>query len=586
MERTIAYFSMEIALEASIPTYAGGLGVLAGDTMRSFADLEVPVVGVSLVHRKGYFRQRLGDDGEQREEDQPWNPADELVEMGARVSVEIEGRKVQIRAWRFEVAGVTGYRVPVYLLDTDLAANAERDRGLTDHLYGGDDEYRLCQEVVLGVGGVRMLRALGHVAIAKYHMNEGHSALLTAELLDAAATAAGRDAITRADIERVRAMCIFTTHTPVPAGHDQFSIELARRVLSGFRRFLDCDDVFAADVWSRRSEQHEPTLAAPGRRLNMTYLALDLSSYVNGVAKRHGETTRHLFAGYEIDAITNGIHVTTWASAPFRELFDRRIPGWVQDAFMLRHAIAIPRDEIWSAHEAARARLFETVRRQVGVSLDPNRLTLGFARRMTRYKRSDLLFEDVERLRRIGTAGGGLQVVYAGKAHPRDDTGKELIRRVFAASRVLGADVPVVFLPNYDMGLAREVTSGVDVWLNTPLPPNEASGTSGMKAALNGVPSLSVLDGWWIEGSIDGVTGWAIGSIGGDHDSTDDARSMYEQLETRILPLFHRDRNGFIDVMRHAIALNSSFFNTQRMVGAYVVHAYVHRGPEMGRRPR
>jgi starch phosphorylase len=555
--RTVAYFSMEMALEPGMPTYAGGLGVLAGDTLRAAADREVPMVGVTLLHRKGYFYQKLDASGWQTEEPAEWVVEDFLTEQPQRVTVSIEGRTVYVRAWKYEVKGVGGYTVPVFLLDTDLAENAEWDRTLTHDLYGGDSYYRLCQEVVLGIGGVRMLRALGFRELRRFHMNEGHASLLTLELLDEHARQAGRGPFTREDVEAVRPMCVFTTHTPVPAGHDRFPLEMVNRVL-GRAEVAEMKEVFCCEG-----------------ELNMTYLALNLSHYVNGVAKKHGEVSQHMFARYKIDAITNGVHVPTWASPPFQELFDRHIPGWREDSFMLRYALSIPAAEVWEAHLQAKQELIACINHETNAGFDRDVFTIGFARRAAAYKRADLLFHDLDRLKAIAAKTGRFQIVYAGKAHPQDHPGKQLIQRVFAAKEALRDQVRVAYLPNYDWLLARLLVAGTDVWLNTPQPPLEASGTSGMKAALNGVPSLSVLDGWWIEGCIEGTTGWALGERCDLADrAACDAASLYDKLESVVLPLFYRQRDRYVDVMRHAIALNGSFFNTQRMILQYVLKAY------------
>lgn len=558
-DRSIAYFSMEIALSPDIPTYSGGLGVLAGDTIRSAADLSVPMIAVTLLHRGGYFTQQLDDAGQQTEVPVQWDVASRLEELSPRVAVTIEGRTVHIRAWRFPVEGVSGSSVPVLMLDTDLPENSEQDRHLTDFLYGGDQHYRLCQEVVLGIGGLRMLRALGHDQIQRFHMNEGHSSLLTLELLEETAGRQSRSVPTQEDIDAVRRQCVFTTHTPVPAGHDQFPMELVQQVL-GQRDVYSMKNVFCCEGV-----------------LNLTFLAMNLSHYINGVAKRHGQVSHEMFPRYQIDSITNGIHASTWACDSMQRVFDRHIPGWREDNFSLRYALGIPAGEIRSAHAEAKRGLLQTVQQLAGVELDHDVLTIGFARRATAYKRPDLLFHDLDRLRSIAARVGQFQVIYAGKAHPRDDAGKQLIRQIFEASEAIRDSIRVVYLPGYDMQLGRQMTSGVDLWLNTPEPPLEASGTSGMKAAVNGVPSLSVPDGWWIEGCIEGVTGWAIGKDGhADHRSNreQDAIALYDQLEHAILPLFQNDISGYINVMRHAIALNGSFFNTQRMMQQYVLRAY------------
>jgi starch phosphorylase len=475
--RTIAYFSMEIGLETGIPTYSGGLGVLAGDTIRSAADLRVPMVAVTLLHRKGYFHQRLDESGWQREEPVEWVVEDLLKEMLPRGSITIEGRVIHLRAWRYEVQGVSGYKVPVYFLDTDLPENSQWDRTLTHFLYGGDQHYRLCQEVILGIGGVRILRALGYDRIERFHMNEGHSSLLTLELLDEEAKKAGRKQIRHEDIEKVRERCVFTTHTPVSAGHDQFPLDLVNRVLELREVIFEMKDIFCCEGL-----------------LNMTYLALNLSRYINGVAKKHGEVSRVMFAGYTIDAITNGVHAVTWVAKSFQELYDRYIPGWREDNFSFRYALNIPKQDVWEVHQEAKRRLIRYVNQNTHTEMEENIFTIAFARRATPYKRGDLFFYDLQRLRNISSKAK-FQVIYSGKAHPQDQGGKELIRRIFQAKALLKNDIRIAYLENYDIDLGKMMTSGVDLWLNTPHPPMEASGTSGMKAALNGVPSLSVLDG-------------------------------------------------------------------------------------------
>ncbi len=580
-EARIAYFSMEIALEQGMPTYSGGLGILAGDTIRAAADLKVPMVAITLLHRQGYFYQRLDRSGWQTEEPAEWVVEDFVQEMPPRVNVRLEGRIVRVRAWKYEVKGGGGHVVPVYLLDTDLPENGDWDRTLTHSLYGGDKWFRLCQETVLGIGGVRMLRALGYANLERFHMNEGHASLLTMELLFEEARKANRKVITSADLDAVRRRCIFTTHTPVPAGHDQFPMEMVRKLWGQPEIFFDLKDVLCADFAGHVLQRREGVTADEdlfrgGDTLNMTYLALNLSHYVNGVAKKHAEVSRHMFAEYQIDAITNGVHAATWASPPLQALFDRHIPGWREDNFNLRYALSIPPMEVWEAHAHARRQLVQYVNRETNAGMDVDVFTIGFARRAATYKRADLLFHDAERLRAMAAKVSPLQIVYAGKAHPQDADGKELIKRICHARDALKRDIKIVYLENYDMELGRLLTAGADLWLNTPQPPMEASGTSGMKAALNGVPSLSVLDGWWIEGWIEGVTGWAIDSeAAGAGDRTPrDAASLYDKLETVVMPMFYGERTRFLDVMRHAIALNGSFFNTQRMVQQYVLKAY------------
>jgi starch phosphorylase len=516
------------------------------------------MVGITLLHRKGYFKQKLDESGWQQELPAVWNIQDFLEETPVRTSVKIEGREIHLRTWKYEVKGITGFVVPVYFLDADLPENSEWDRTLTDYLYGGDDHYRLCQEVILGIGGVRMLGSLGYQNVQRYHMNEGHAALLGLELLDREAQKNGRGSIILEDVTAVRPKCVFTTHTPVPAGHDQFPMDMVKRVLGAREEFDHLKEVFCH-----------------GDVLNMTYLALNVSHYVNGVAKKHGEVSRLMFGGYSIDSITNGVHAPSWVAEPFRTLFDRHIPGWHGDNFALRYAISIPKDEIWEAHQQVKTELLQRVNGETNAGMDVQNFTIGFARRATSYKRADLLLSDIDRLKNIAEQSGALQIIYAGKAHPRDDDGKKIIQHIFRMRNELRGQIKIAYLENYDMKLGQQMTSGVDIWLNTPQPPMEASGTSGMKAALNGVPSFSVLDGWWIEGCIEGITGWAIGEREAAENRSQDIDSLYGKLRYQIIPLFYEHKDQWIEVMRHAIAMNGSFFNTQRMLQQYAVKAYL-----------
>jgi glycogen phosphorylase len=552
------YFSMEMFLDPAMHTYSGGLGILAGDTLRTAADLGVPAVGITMLHRKGYFRQHLDSEGNQQETEDTWAPEQILELMPARVKVKLAEREVQVQAWRYTIRSEFGNSVPVFLLDTALPENSPWDRTLTDTLYGGDAYYRLCQETILGFAGVAMLRALGYHDIQSYHMNEGHSSLITVALLEEYTWGRSLDALETADIENVAQRCVFTTHTPLAAGHDEFPIGFVRGVLGDERtNFLIKAQCCGNGV------------------LNMTNLALNFSRYVNGVSMRHEEVTHNLFSGYRINAITNGVHALTWTSPAFSRVFDRFIPQWRRDNLYLKYAVRIPLEEIREAHARAKNELLAEVEKRSGKQLDPKVLTMGFARRAAEYKRHDMLFQDLERLKRIARQSGGLQIIYGGKAHPRDISSKNLIKMVFSAAEALKNDIRVVYLEEYDVTLAKYVCSGVDLWLNTPQKPQEASGTSGMKAALNGVPTFSILDGWWIEGHIEGVTGWSIG--GGYQAETDreqELASLYEKLERVIVPLYYDNPDGFAEIQRSAIAHNGSFFNTQRMVSQYLQNAY------------
>lgn len=560
----IAYFSLEIGLEGSIPTYSGGLGVLAGDTIKAAADMGLPMLAVTLLYREGYFRQELDEHGNQTEHPVEWDPESMFKLMSARVTVPIDGREVVLRAYRQDVVGVSGHVVPVYYLDTDFADNDAAARKLTASLYAGDTDHRIRQETILGIGGRRMVRAIGH-DVGCFHMNEGHACFLTVDLLSEYLCRHQIHQIRHDALADVRSRCVFTTHTPLPAGHDRFDIERVRAIVGEHPVF------------------HRPDLYGEDHVLNTTKLALNLSKFCNAVARRHGEVSRDMFPGYPIESITNGIHATTWACQPMRELFDEYTPMWRRRNDELRLVRRIPADKLWAAHEQAKADLDAYVRDQThgDVRLDPHAFTIVFARRATEYKRMGLLVSDPRRLERIAEATGPIQIIYAGKAHPHDGVGREIMRQVHESLQSLGGKVRGIFLPNYNIDLARRLVAGCDVWLNNPRPPMEASGTSGMKAAINGIPSLSTLDGWWLEGWVEGVTGWGIGSLDDDirvqkPEGMDQrhAEELYDKLEHQVLPRFYNQRDEWIDMMYACIELNGSYFTTERMVREYAQRAY------------
>jgi starch phosphorylase len=560
-EPKIAYFSMEIGILNDIHTYSGGLGVLAGDTIRSAADLKLPMVAVTLISRMGYFEQDIDEKGSQTERPAPWEPSKFMILLPQKVYVQLEGREVAIQAWLYVQRSVTGGSVPILFLDTDIEENTKEDRELTHYLYGGDERYRLKQEAILGFGGVRMLHELGF-EIKKYHMNEGHASLLTIELLHEykrdIEEVWDEDLIW--DVPRVRDLCVFTTHTPVEAGHDKFSYDLVKEVLG---------EILPMHILKKLGGED---------RLNMTLLGLNLSEYVNGVAKKHRDVSKTMFPGYEISAITNGVHSYTWTCDSMKRLYDRYLPGWANEPEVFVRVGRIPDEELWEAHMEAKRKLIDFINAETGVGMEYDVLTIGFARRATAYKRAYLLFKDIERLERIGK--GKIQIVYAGKAHPKDGPGKETIRYVFKCIEKLKEKIKCVYLKNYDMRMALLLVSGVDVWLNTPQRPREASGTSGMKAAHNGVLNFSVLDGWWIEGHIEGFTGWAIGpppteTTLVEADDTHDAEDLYNKLENIIIPTYYGNRDVWIRMMQNAIGKNAYYFNSHRMMRRYVTEAYI-----------
>jgi starch phosphorylase len=546
----IAYFSMEIGMKSDMPTYSGGLGVLAGDVIRSSADLRIPLVAVTLVSKKGYLKQKITPDGRQLEYPEEWEPSKFMKLLPATVTVRIGGRDVKVKVWVYDQESLTGGVVPVLFLTTDVEGNVQEDREITDYLYGGDEAYRLKQEIVLGIGGIKVLEAL-NINVKKYHMNEGHSSLLTLELLRRK----------EMDADEVKNLCVFTTHTPVEAAFDKFSYDLVSEVLEtempleALKRYGGSD------------------------RLNMTLLALNLSKYTNGVTEAHMEYSRKLFPGYHIQEITNGVHSYAWTCQYFRQLFDTHIRGWANEPELLVRVDAIPDAELWEAHMKAKRDLLDFVEESAGARMGVNTLTLGFARRATEYKRATMIFSDLDKLEEVERQGK-IQLVFAGKAHPRDEMGKRLIKDIYGYIDRLKNEVEIVYLENYNMEMAGKLTSGVDVWLNTPLPPYEASGTSGMKAAHNGVVNFSVLDGWWIEGCVEGLTGWAIGPSPDQAISEEERRKrelgdLYNKLEYLIIPRFYRERDSWISMMKNSIGKVAYYFNTHRMMRRYATDAYL-----------
>jgi starch phosphorylase len=602
-----AYFSAEFGLVDCLPIYSGGLGVLAGDHLKSASDLGLPLVGVGLLYQQGYFAQYLNADGWQQERylindfhNMPLHLERNPDGTELRIAVDYPGRKVYARVWRVQVG-----TVPLYMLDTNIEPNKAYDHDITDQLYGGDIDMRIHQEIMLGIGGVQMLKALGYEVTA-YHMNEGHAAFSALERIRILIQEKGLNY--REAKQVVSSSNIFTTHTPVPAGIDLFAPDKMLHYLG-----------YYADIFGLPKEQflglgRENTgdLSAP---FSMAVLALKMATFSNGVAQLHGVVSRQMFQGLwqkvpveevPIAAITNGVHARSCVSKSTQELYDRYLgPNWSSappDSQLWERMDAIPDEELWRNHERCRLDMVLYVRehlvkhlRDRGASasdivqaqevLDPNVFTIGFARRFATYKRATLWMRDLERIKRILLANKHrkVQFVIAGKAHPKDIPGKELIRDINHFIREHHLEKQVVFVPNYDIHIARLMVAGCDIWLNTPRRPREASGTSGMKAAMNGLPNLSVLDGWWDEA--DYVrTGWAIGH-GENYDDPNyqdeiEANALYELLEKEVIPLFydHRDGDGlprpWVAKMKDAIRLNCPFFNTARMVREYAMRAY------------
>jgi len=601
VDRPIAYFCAEFGLHNSVPIYSGGLGVLAGDHCKAASDLGVPLVGVGLFYTKGYFDQHLRLDGWQEDSDEQFDPTsgplEQVFGQGQKpwlAVVNTHGRDIHVGAWRMMVG-----RVPVYFLDTNLEENDPEDRELASKLYAGGPDLRLRQEWILGVGGVRVLRAVG-IEPRAWHANEGHAAFMLVERVrELVLSGMDFDEATRC----VRATSVFTTHTPVPAGHDAFMVDQVAKCTGPIWEEMKVPRERVLEFGRHPVENHG--------QFHMTVAAIRLSSHVNGVAKRHGEVSRDIWRtlwpertadAVPIGHITNGVHLATWMAGHVMDLLDQRLgKNWgnrLDEPGIWDCVLSIEDGELWRAHHRMKRILMGFIREQArrrwarqwkeaahvvgaGTLLDPNALTIGFARRFATYKRASLIFEDLERLRELLTnQRRPVQLIFAGKAHPSDNPGKEVLQTVYNFSRDPSLEGRVAFIEDYDLHVAHVLVQGVDLWMNLPRVPMEASGTSGMKAALNGVPHLSTLDGWWPE-AFDGLNGWAIPTAarGSDADR-EDVERLYILLERHVVPLFY-DRNegnvpvGWVQKMKHALRVSGSFFTARRMLQEYVTKYYV-----------
>ncbi len=549
----VAYISMEIAIDSNIPTYSGGLGVLSGDTVRAAADLELPMVGLCLCYSSGYFYQFFNEFGEQKEKEIEWNFWYEFEKIDKPIKIKIEDKEVLVSAWLYRVIGQSGHVLPIYLLTTDIEGNEDWMKEMTGSLYDSTSRWnRIVQEMILGIGGVKLLNSLGYTNIKTYHLNEGHGSFSILELYN----------MLSGDLDKVREKVVFTTHTPVPAGHDRFDQDLVNK------------------VFGKRMPSEIRKIADDKGQFNMTFLGMELSRYRNGVAKKHGQISRKMFPQYEVDSITNGIHLSTWVSQPFQRIFDKKWPNWKAKPTLLQNAIELDELDIFDAHIENKFNLISYQKGHSWNLLDEELLTIGFARRFATYKRATLIFHDIERLGKI--CKDKIQFIFAGKAHPKDTMGKDYIKKIYESGEYLydNYGVKIVMLENYNMDLAHLMVSGCDVWLNTPERYREASGTSGMKASLNGVLNFSVQDGWWLEGyRKNSMAGWAIGPNDSNPDDPGvsnsweiDSNAIYETLENEIIPTY-MNHDEWLFRSKNAISL-AAYFNTNRMMKDYAKKAY------------
>ena len=600
----IAYFSAEFGLHNSIPIYSGGLGVLAGDHLKEASDLGIPLVGMSFMYSQAYFRQVIGPDGWQQAVHDRFDrhasaiqPA--LLPTGeqCRITVQLADRPVHCLVWFIQVG-----RVRLYLLDTDMADNQPEDRTLSARLYGGDQQTRLCQEILLGIGGVRAIRSLG-IQPRMWHANEGHAAFLNLERMrELLQQGLGYDEA----VQQIRDGSLFTTHTPVPAGHDVFSEDLIEKYFSSYWE----DMTVSRETFFQLGRHPQEPLG----RFHMTALAIRLSSYINGVSEEHGRVSRNMWHSMwpdrseedvPIRSVTNGVHVPTWIAPEMSHLYSKYLgPQWQDqsdDAAVWHRVLDIPDDDVWEVRQFLKRKLLSFIRQRIqkgwttgrleaqqviagGALLNPYALTIGFGRRFATYKRANLLFYDADRLRALlQNPWQPIQFVFAGKAHPADKPGQELIHEVYRFAKHHDFGGQITFLEDYDMHVAKFLVQGVDVWLNNPRPPLEASGTSGQKAALNGVPNLSVLDGWWKEG-YDGANGWAVPLPTDEMAEADqdrhDAEVLLDLLEKEVIPLYYdRDEDGiphgWMKIVKNAIRTNAPRFSARRMLKDYVQQFYV-----------
>lgn len=547
----LAYVTAEIGLTTAVPTYSGGLGVLAGDHVKAAADLGLPLVGVTLFYKQGHGMQSVDVYGEQHLDFPLCDPADVLEDSGTTVQLELEAETVRIKIWRRWVRGRHGHGCPVLFLDTDVDGNSPVWRPVSNLLYGGDVLNRLRQEAVLGLGGYAAIKAMGFAEDLYAHLNEGHTALFAAAMLGDLGSVA-----------ETRARVHFTTHTPVPAGFDRFDHRDVQRIVG----------------------QHVPPdvahLGGP-ETLNMAWLAASLAGKVNGVSVINARVAEPLFQAehlsrgrqgpLQLEAVTNGVHFDTWVSPEMGALYDHHLHGWRDNHEVLHHIAGTDPEAFARARRRAKMELLEYANGMTQLGFDPDVLTIGFARRMAGYKRANLIFRDVDRLTALGH--GKLQILFAGKAHDKDTEGRKLVREILAMSHRLRGELRIGFLTNYNMWLGHKLTAGVDVWLNNPVRPLEACGTSGMKASLNGVPNLSVLDGWWAEACVDGWNGWAIGKEDEGRDDARDAEALYASLEHRVLPTYYGDRPRWRKIQMAAVA-TAPQFSAKRMVLDYATRYY------------
>lgn len=541
---SIAYICMEFGIDDSIISYSGGLGILAGDTIKSASDMGLDFVGISLLYKNGYFKQIIDENGNQISIEDSWDYAHQLTLIHSNLETTIGSIPTKFNVWQKQIKGIMSHSTLLFL-DFDIEGNTPEIRAISNRLYPEDKHINLLQHLAIGYASLDVYKVVKGELPQIVHINESHSAFCTIRMLK------------EMSAEEVKNRLVFTTHTPVDAGHVRYTIHEIQSIIG--------DDIALIDTSLR-----------VGNQINLSELALFYAKIANAVSKKHREISQTMFPNNKIEYITNGVHHLTWASTGTSALFDRYISDWRLSPSHLRQALIIPEEEILETHNQNKKALKDFIQKETGVELDTSVFTIGFARRSAFYKRNDMIFSNVERLNRIAQSVGGMQFVFAGKAHPQDRDGQNYIKNIYAISKQCNNLIRVLYIPNYSISLSQLLVSGVDLWLNNPIVPLEASGTSGMKASLNGIPNLSTFDGWWREGAYEDRTGWTIGGgCEGELCYPIELEEMYSKLESKILPLYYNDKQKWASIMKQCIALNASYFNSQRMLEEYIIRAYL-----------
>jgi glycogen phosphorylase len=542
----IGFISMEFGINSKMNTYCGGLGILSGDIIKSCTDMEVKMTGFSILYKKGWFKQKIDDNGYQVIEDDIWDYNALLIDTQKHFKIVIKNVITEVKIWEYKVkSSVNNFENSIYFLDVDIEGNDPIIRQCSNNIYSTNKDIFYCQQVLLSLGIVELEKELD-LNIDIYHLNESHAVFHILNLLS------------KYNENEVKSKMVFTSHTPLETAHQKFNLDILKQYIS------------------KDLVKKIPASLIQNNEINLTKLALYYSKFSNAVAKRHEEVSDKMYPEFQLDHVTNGVHAETWACSGLGEIFDKYINGWRQDPYLLRQVGVIPDEILEESHMKNKINLCNHVNALYDKGLDPNVFTIGFARRTVGYKRANMILTEMDRLKNISKKFGKLQIIFAGKAYPTDKEGIELIKSLLDACKMQDNNLKIAFIENYNMDIAKKMVLGVDLWLNNPIPPLEASGTSGMKASLNGIPNFSILDGWWVEGHIEGITGWSIGQdlCVGDFCQLIEIEDLYAKLENQIFNAWN-DKKQWSLIRKSCIALNGPYFNTHRVVQEYILKAYL-----------